>query len=338
MHGFIPRRLAPVVVLLGSLVLGCGGDGGNSGTPPGTIAIAKTSSNSGDAQSGTVGQPLAAPLNVIVTENGTTSAGNTVVWATGAAGGSVNPASAVTDANGVSSSTWTLGNVSGSQTATATLSGAAGSPVSFTATAAPGAATSLAKAGGDNQNGQVGAQLAAAVQAKVADQFGNGVPGVAVLWAAARGSVSAGSVPTDGAGVSAVNVTLGNAAGPVTITATAGTLAGSPLTFNATAATAAPIPTTAAVTVGDIFFTSGHNGLSNPAVDTVAVNGTVTWTWASTAALPHSVQSLGTPGFTSSGIQTGGGKTYQFTFTAPGTYQYDCAVHGAAMTGRIVVR
>ena len=25
---------------------------------------------------------------------------------------------------------------------------------------------------------------------------------------------------------------------------------------------------------------------------------------------------------------TGAGNTYQFTFTAPGTYQYDCAVHG----------
>src|SRR6266496_4583547 len=51
-----------------------------------------------------------------------------------------------------------------------------------------------------------------------------------------------------------------------------------------------PAPTTAAVTVGDIFFKSALNGSSNPAVDTVAVNGTVTWTWATTEALPHSVQ------------------------------------------------
>ena len=338
MSGLLHRRLTLLVISLGSLVLGCGGSDSNTGTPPGTIAIAKTSSNSGDAQSGTVGQPLAAPLNVIVTENGTTSAGNTVVWATGTAGGSVNPASAVTDANGIASSTWTLGNVSGSQTTSATLSGAAGSPVTFTATAAPGAATSLAKAGGDNQNGQVGTQLATAVQAKASDQFGNGVPGVDVLWAASRGSVSAGTVPTDAGGVSAVNVTLGNTAGPIIITATAGTLTGSPLTFNATAAAGTPAPTTAAVSVGDIFFTSGHNGTSNPAVDTVAVNGTVTWTWAPTEALAHSVQSSSAPSFTSSAIQTGSGKTYQFTFTTPGTYQYDCAVHGTLMTGRVVVR
>ncbi len=96
-------------------------------------------------------------------------------------------------------------------------------------------------------------------------------------------------------------------------------------------------PASAAVTVGDIFFKSGLNGTSNPAVDTVAVNGTVTWTWATTEALPHSVQSTGSPGFTSSGIMSGSGQSYQFTFATPGTYQYDCAVHGQMMTGRIVV-
>jgi plastocyanin len=101
--------------------------------------------------------------------------------------------------------------------------------------------------------------------------------------------------------------------------------------------TPAPVPVTAAVTVGDIFFKSGLNGSSNPAVDTVAVNGTVTWTWATGETLPHSVQSLGSPSFTSSGVQQGGGKTYQFTFTAPGSYQYNCAIHGNLMTGTIVV-
>ena len=101
--------------------------------------------------------------------------------------------------------------------------------------------------------------------------------------------------------------------------------------------TGSAAPATAAVTVGDIFFKSSRNGSSNPAVDTVAVNGTVTWTWASTENLSHSVQSIGSPSFTSSAIQSGSGKTYQFMFTAPGTYQYDCAVHGQMMTGTIVV-
>jgi len=99
-----------------------------------------------------------------------------------------------------------------------------------------------------------------------------------------------------------------------------------------------PTPSTAAVSVGNIFFKSVRNGSANPAVDTVAAGGTVTWTWVTTGSVPHSVQSLGSPSFTSSAIQTGSGKTYQVTFTAPGTYQYDCAVHGTMMTGTIVVR
>jgi plastocyanin len=97
-------------------------------------------------------------------------------------------------------------------------------------------------------------------------------------------------------------------------------------------------PQAAAVTVGNILFKSGQNGTTNPAVDTIAVGGTVTWTWVSTGDISHSVQSIGAPSFTSSAIQAGNGKTYQAQFTAAGTYQYDCAVHGAAMSGTIVVR
>ena len=90
------------------------------------------------------------------------------------------------------------------------------------------------------------------------------------------------------------------------------------------------------VTVGPgIQFVSGHNSSTNAAVDTIAVGATVTWSW--TGSLPHSVQSVGSPSFASSGTMTGSG-TYAVTFTAAGTYQYDCAVHGQLMTGAIVVR
>jgi plastocyanin len=92
------------------------------------------------------------------------------------------------------------------------------------------------------------------------------------------------------------------------------------------------------VVVGNTFFQSGHNGTKDPAVDTIAVNATVTWTWTSTGATSHSVRSQGDPSFTSSDIQAGNGTTHTATFTAAGTYQYDCAVHGSAMTGRIVVQ
>jgi len=47
---------------------------------------------------------------------------------------------------------------------------------------------------------------------------------------------------------------------------------------------------------------------------------------------------MGSPSFTSSAVLSGSGSTYQVTFTTPGTYQYDCAVHGTMMTGTIVVQ
>ena len=92
------------------------------------------------------------------------------------------------------------------------------------------------------------------------------------------------------------------------------------------------------IIVGNILFKSSHNGSQNPAIDTVAVGSTVTWTWTATGSISHSVQSQGSTSFASGAILAGDGKTYSVTFTTPGTYSYDCAVHGAAMRGTVVVR
>lgn len=95
-------------------------------------------------------------------------------------------------------------------------------------------------------------------------------------------------------------------------------------------------PTTIGVAVGTgdgIVFTSSRNGTSNPAIDTLAVGGTVTWTWVGPN---HSVLSTGSPTFTSSATKSSG--TYPFTFLTVGTYNYICGVHGASMSGTIVVR
>ena len=91
------------------------------------------------------------------------------------------------------------------------------------------------------------------------------------------------------------------------------------------------------ITVGNDFFRSDRNGSANAAVDTIAAGGTVTWRWGNTGSVPHSVASVSSPGFTSSAIETGSGSTYQQTFTTPGTYRYNCAVHGDLMTGVVVV-
>ncbi len=92
-----------------------------------------------------------------------------------------------------------------------------------------------------------------------------------------------------------------------------------------------------AVTVGNIVFTSVHNGTAHPAVDTVALGSTMVWTWTGTGQVMHSVQSIGATTFPSSGLMAGEESSYAVKFATPGTYQYDCAVHGQAMTGTIVV-
>jgi plastocyanin len=93
-----------------------------------------------------------------------------------------------------------------------------------------------------------------------------------------------------------------------------------------------------AVIVGNIFMKSGHNGSANPAVDTVAVGGSVTWTWTNTGNVPHGIQSLASPSFPTGPVLTGDGNTYRVTFNTAGIYQYDCVVHGTMMPGTIVVR
>jgi len=93
-----------------------------------------------------------------------------------------------------------------------------------------------------------------------------------------------------------------------------------------------------AVIVGNNFMKSARNGSVNPAVDTVAVGASVTWTWTNTGNVSHGIQSLGSPSFPTGTVLTGDGKTYRVTFNAAGTYQYDCLVHGTMMPGTIVVQ
>ena len=92
------------------------------------------------------------------------------------------------------------------------------------------------------------------------------------------------------------------------------------------------------VSVGNIFFRSVHNGTQNPAVDTIAAGDSITWAW--NAAGSHSIQSTGLVPevFRNSVVMSGANDSYTITFRNPGTYTYQCSVHGAAMTGRIVVQ
>jgi plastocyanin len=131
------------------------------------------------------------------------------------------------------------------------------------------------------------------------------------------------------AGATTTVTAVGN--GSVYIIVTAGTRSDS---AQITTSNQLSLPTALSVSVGDDFFRSQRNSTQNPAVDTIAVNGTVTWVWG--GLLNHSVESTGSPTFLSSTTKASG--NYALQFTAVGTYTYDCAVHGSSMTGTIVVR
>ena len=100
--------------------------------------IAKTATKSGDAQTGTAGQALPSALRVVVTRDGTPEPDVAVTWS--AAAGGIGPSPDQTDANGESTSLWVLGDQAGPQSASASVTGATGSPVTFTATALSGPA------------------------------------------------------------------------------------------------------------------------------------------------------------------------------------------------------
>jgi len=95
-------------------------------------------------------------------------------------------------------------------------------------------------------------------------------------------------------------------------------------------------PPPVSIEVGNDFFTSVRNGSSNPAVDTVAVNGMVNWTWTELGT--HDIVPTGSPSFPGSEEMLQPGSTYSVTFTGPGTYTYLCSVHGPPMIGQVVVQ
>jgi plastocyanin len=316
---------ARLLSLIGCTVLfaACGG-GGDSGQGPGGLAVARTATESGNAQTGVVGTALANPLRVVVTSDGAPQTGTTVVWSA-AGGGAVAPASAVTDASGIATSTWTLGHTAGTQAASATVSGATGSPVAFSATGTAGAAATIATHAGNNQTGATGSTLATPLQVVTTDQYGNPVAGVTVTWAvtAGGGSVTPTTSVSDAQGIASTSQTLPASAGDVTVTATAAGLAGSPQTFTSTA-TASVGGTTVAVV----------NNQFQPATLTVAAGTTVSFVWGAGAA-QHSINPEAPNTIPSDPTISDAPHTYSVTFNTPGTYRYYCSVHGAVGTGGI---
>jgi hypothetical protein len=209
---------------------GCGSD--NAVAPQaGLMTI-----TGGDAQNVALGQSAPQPLRIVLTDaSGAPAAGVSLTWSVLSGGGTVVGASS-TDADGSSSGTYTAGTTSGLKRIKVSVDGAP-SPGFFAVFALfvqPGPARRLVRAAGDAQTGFTSNTLPIPLQVTAVDSLGNGVPGVAVTWtASASVTLSAANDTTDGGGNATTSVTLG-AIGPVSVSASAGSLVGSPVAFTAT--------------------------------------------------------------------------------------------------------
>jgi len=238
------------LVLFGALAtVQCGGDGGGTGPSPNSIT--KTA---GDAQVAPAGTALPESLVVTVKDqSGAVLPGVSVTFAVTSGGGSVSPGSRVTDAAGIAKTRRTLGPGAGTQLVTASAGSV--TPVQFTAVSQINGAVNVANTTTGPLTDTVGAVRAESLTVLVTDQNATPVPGIAVGWTSAGGSVSTASVPTSAAGLSRVRFTYGTAAGNQSATATVTGLVGSPvaIAFTATAGTAVSIAKA-----------SGDNGTTTP--------------------------------------------------------------------------
>src|SRR5207249_2155474 len=121
-------------MLLSTVMLGSCGDSVGNGAATDLVLIG------GNGQVAIIDDTLPVPLSIrAVNQAGAGVAGVPVLW-TAAAGGLVF-ADSITDPQGDAMATWVLGPIVGAQTATATVTGLNGSPLTFTATANPAANT-----------------------------------------------------------------------------------------------------------------------------------------------------------------------------------------------------
>ena len=281
-----PLRLLPCTLFLAA----CGGEGGPS-TPPVVMAQAAPS---GDGQSGVVAAPLPLSLIVRLTQDGVPVEGRVVTFVAGVGAGSVSPSSVATGSNGLSTTSWTLGNSSGARIVTVTSPGASGSPLLFGATALPGPANLVVAASGQGQVQEVSGVFGQVLAARVQDGFGNGIPGASVAWevTTGSGSVSAPTSITGADGRATMGATAGATPGALKVTATAAALPGAPVEFGLTVA---PVATVIGV----------HNNFFQPADIVISAGGALRWSWVSG---DHNVSPIsGTATFPGSPTQSPGG-------------------------------
>jgi hypothetical protein len=207
------------LVLASALAAGCGSEPAG---PPTQIQDLTSG-----VLSGIVGTAITQPLRVRVTDaQGDGVAGIAVSFTVTSGGGTIDLSAAApaslsggavvealsadtTDGNGEAQAFWTLGTTAGLQTATATVTGLAA--VAFQATAFADAPASSAVDSSAAFVGIAGGATDGPLAVRVADQYDNPVPDVAVAWSVLTGggSVAMSSTRTDSTGVAEVDAMAG---------------------------------------------------------------------------------------------------------------------------------
>ena len=245
---------------------------------------------SGDTQNATVGQALALPVVVQVTDSADTPVpGQIVNFKVTQGGGSVFAGAAITDATGTARERWTLGTAAGAQKLEAravdSTTGDAITFATFQATAIAGPPASVTVKTGSGQAAFQLTTLPTVLDVLVADQYGNALSGVAVQFVAAAGcgSASPASTTTSAAGVASAAWTLGPGIGAQLLEARVTGLP--PATFSANASSG-PAQQTIALLSGDA--QSGYVGTplqANVVLKVTTLNGTPISGQALTAAI-----------------------------------------------------
>jgi hypothetical protein len=189
--------------------------------------------------------------------------------------GSVDPATAVTDADGRARVTWTLGADPGRQTLFATVENV-DSALAILAEADPVASNTRVTALVERLSGHAGQELADSVAVRITDSTGRALQDVPVRWTPIDGgSVEVASARTDSLGVASARWTLARKTGtqrlraqvgvgpglgipPVTLSALA--LAGAPASIVASAGDNQRAPAGAELRKGLVFKVLDENG------------------------------------------------------------------------------
>ena len=194
------------------------------------------------------------PQSVVVratNRRGGPAAGKRISFRLSDGQGGVEPATALTDADGRARTSWTLGTEPGRQTLFASVENV-DSALAIVAEADPVAANTRVVALSDALKGQAGEPLTDSVSIRVTDSAGRVLPDVPVTWTAVEGEVGDPSVRTDSLGLATTVWTLGKKTGTQRLRAQVGLSPGlgiPPLTLVAMALSGPPA--SVAVIAGD---------------------------------------------------------------------------------------